>query len=363
MLQLPPDRFLALEAAEKGRIALELHEGDLQGHGLAGLQVDALEDRGHAAAADQFRDLKPSVERLTDFHFMTHRLGNLPVNGQTAVEHHFFHAVDANDLHGEIILGPPFFRQGQKLFARLVRRDVRDDLADLVLGQELMNAVGALDDVISLVHPHGVQVDLHGRLPADAPHEHRSHFAVGRLLGRDQPELLLHGGIGVVGGDLLGLAALHQVGAAIADMADGDFRIAKNGNDQRGGHAALVALVHSLVINGQIRRVDHVPQHVARGDIFFRLAKQPQGHLDRHLTGYFAAILSAHPVGNDGHRAVAASLLLLGRFPESKEIFVVGADRTGGGKPGIRKLHIAMAISTQILAVDYGEPNAGWISP
>ena len=37
MLQLPPDRFLALEAAEEGRIALELHEGDLQGHGLAGL--------------------------------------------------------------------------------------------------------------------------------------------------------------------------------------------------------------------------------------------------------------------------------------------------------------------------------------
>ena len=205
-----------------------------------------------------------------------------------------------------------------------------------------MNAVGTLDDVVSLVHPHGVQVDLHGRFPADAPHEHRSHFAVGRLLGRDQPELLLHGGIRVVGGDLLGLAFLHQVGTAIADVTDGDFRIAKNGNDQRRRHAALVALLHSLVINGQIRRVDHVPQHVAGGDILFRLAKQPQGHLDRHLTGYFAAILPAHPVGNDGHRAMAASLLLLGRLPESEEILVVGADRTGGGKPGIRKLHSSL---------------------
>ena len=305
MLQLPPDRFLALEAAEKGRVALELHERDLQRHGLAGLQIDPLEDRGHAAAADQFRDLKPPVERLADFHFVTHRLGNLSVNGQAAVEHHLFHAVDADDLHGKIIVGPPLFRQGQKLSAGFVRRGVGDDLADFVFGQELVHAVGALDDVVALVHAHGVEVDLHGWFPADAPHEHRSHFAVGRLLGRDQPQLLLHGGIGMVGGDLLGLAILHQVSAAIAHVADGDFRIAKDGNDQRGGHAALVALLHSLVVNGQIRRVDHVPEHIPRGGVLFRLAKHPQGRLDRHLAGHLATFLSAHPVGDDGHRAVA----------------------------------------------------------
>ena len=63
---------------------------------------------------------------------------------------------------------------------------------------------------------------------------------MGRLLGRDQPQLLLHGGVGVVGGDLLGLAFLHQVGTAVADVTDGDFGVAKNGNDQRGGHAAFV---------------------------------------------------------------------------------------------------------------------------
>ena len=206
---------------------------------------------------------------------MSHRLGDLAVNGQAAVEHHLFHAVDANDLHRQIILGPALLCQGQKLSAGFVRRDVGDNFANFVLGQELMHAVGALDEVVALVDPHGVQIDLHGRLAADAPHEHRSHFAVGGLLGRDQPQLLLHGGVGVVGGDLPGLAFLHQVGAAVADVTDGDFRIAKNGNDQGRSHAAVVALVHSLVVNGQIRRVDHVPQHVARGDILLRLAKQP----------------------------------------------------------------------------------------
>ena len=143
------------------------------------------------------------------------------------------------------------------------------------------------------------------------------HFAVRRLLGRDQPQLMLHGGVGVIGGDLLGLALVDQVSTAIADVADGDFRIAKNGNDQRRSHAAIVAVVHSLVINGQVGRVDHVPKNVARGCILFRLAKQPQRHFNRRLTSDLAAILSAHPVGNNRHRAVGPPLLFLGRLPET----------------------------------------------
>ena len=74
--------------------------------------------------------LEPVVQRLADIHFVTHGLGNLAVDGQSAIDHHFFDAVDADDLHGKIILGAPLFGQGQELFAGLVRRGVRDDLAE-----------------------------------------------------------------------------------------------------------------------------------------------------------------------------------------------------------------------------------------
>ena len=58
VIELFADLLLALEALEEDGVALHLGVGNLDGHGLSGAQVGALEDRGHAAAGDQAVDLE-----------------------------------------------------------------------------------------------------------------------------------------------------------------------------------------------------------------------------------------------------------------------------------------------------------------
>jgi hypothetical protein len=48
------------------------------------------------------------------------------------------------------------------------------------------------------------------------------------------------------------------------------------------------------------------------------------------LTGDFAAVLPAHPIGYNRYRAMAASLFFLGWLPKTDKVFVIAADRTWG---------------------------------
>ena len=123
MPQRLADRLFALKTGEEGRIALELHEGDLDRHGLAALQVLRLEDRRHAAAADQVGDAEAIVQHLADFDFIAHGQLALLIDRLSAIEHHVFDAIDPHDLHREIIVGAAFFRQRHQLPAGVLGRE------------------------------------------------------------------------------------------------------------------------------------------------------------------------------------------------------------------------------------------------
>ena len=71
MIEAAADCFLALEAAVKNDVALELQVGHLDRYGRPAQPIDGLEDRRHPAARDEFGELV-LIEILADIDLAHH---------------------------------------------------------------------------------------------------------------------------------------------------------------------------------------------------------------------------------------------------------------------------------------------------
>ena len=157
-----------------------MHEGHFERDGVSVFKIHGLENRSHAAATDEIRDLKTRVEHLPDLGFTGHRgLALLVVNGCAPVIADLVHLVDADDLDRDVVLGAALDGQIEQMLAGLVRRLTQNRLANFVFGHAAMNAIAALHDEIALVHHGLVEIHLDGRILTDQTRQHGTHVAGG----------------------------------------------------------------------------------------------------------------------------------------------------------------------------------------
>ena len=125
MIEGAADLLFALEAGEEGRVAFEPEQRDLQRDRPAGLQIGGLEDRAHAAAADDVGDFEALVEDLSDLKFVGHRgWQRRVIRDRPAIIPHPLHIIDAKDLHRDVVFGSALLREPHQVLAGLGRRHV-----------------------------------------------------------------------------------------------------------------------------------------------------------------------------------------------------------------------------------------------
>ena len=208
---------------------------------------------------------------------------------------------------------------------------LRDDVADLLLRHALVQPVGTLNQPAAATDLGGEIIDLHDGLLAHAPGQHAAHLAVGGVLGREQAEFDLEGGVGMVGGQLRNSSVLHQVRATIADVPDRQFVVPQQRDGQRGGHAARGATLHAPVVDGQVRGGEQLPEELAGGGAGLDLLELFQGGLNGQPAGDVALALASHAIGQ--HHDGPAHPLLLGvvRLPEADAVLILRPNRALGG--------------------------------
>ena len=340
MAEAKPYLFLALEPGVKTRVALELHERHLHRHGFLRHLVGRLEDGRHAASADGLGDEKAFVQGLPRPEFVTgRRVRLLLVQRDAAVVFDFLDLVDLQDLHGQVIVRAALFRQGDETAAGLGRREARHDVGDFAVGDISVQAVGTKYDPVALENRRVLHVNPDHRLSPDAPGQDGTVFAGLCFLLGDQPELLLHAYVGMVGGQLFDFAPAQEINTRISDVADPYPVVSEDDGGQGGGHPGLPVVFHALVIYGTVGGVEH-PREKLLGGLFPRgLAKLLQGRLDGKPACHFAKVQPAHSVGQNGDRAKAALFLDGLRLPGADEILVVFSRRPGGRQFSVSQFH------------------------
>src|SRR5438093_13536191 len=102
MIQNLAALLLPLETGIESRIGLEIHQRNLYRNRLAGLPVDSLEDRAHAAPMNRFHNLETIVQNLPHFNIDTaHRRRTFPFTSciqgrQSLVKRGLAYLFDAN---------------------------------------------------------------------------------------------------------------------------------------------------------------------------------------------------------------------------------------------------------------------------
>jgi hypothetical protein len=156
------DLLLTPEAFETGDIALERHKRHLDCDHTAGLAVVRPEDRRHVAAGDQVGQLEAPVEHHPRRKFVRrgdgHGLcgGVLParIAGWSRI-HHLLPVAHFEQLQGNIVFAPAFFGKRHQLFAGVVGMVAADDLADLVVEDAGVQAVGAVHEEVAVLERLG----------------------------------------------------------------------------------------------------------------------------------------------------------------------------------------------------------------
>ena len=115
-----------------------------------------------------------------------------------------------NDLNRKIVVGAAPLGQLDQFAAGFWRRFLGDEIQNFLLGDAEVQAIGALHEDIAPLDLHGVIIDLHRQLPADAARQHAAHVARGRVCGGDQSERELLRGIVVVGRELRDDSSLNE---------------------------------------------------------------------------------------------------------------------------------------------------------
>src|SRR5581483_5343591 len=129
------------------------------------------------------------------------------------------------DVHhddGHVIRGVAFESQVDEHVGRLdgggdgVAADPPGDVGQLLAVHRVPQPVGAEDEAVALGHVGGDDVDLDGRVPAQAPGELGAGRVVGGLFGGEQLHAEHLADAGVVGRELPAGALPDEVGPAVA---------------------------------------------------------------------------------------------------------------------------------------------------
>ena len=131
------------------------------------------------------------------------------------------------------------------------------------------------------------------------PHDQRSLRVVGG--GRRAEAALVDERLdqGVIAGDLVQVAVAQQVGAGVADMADGDLGARPQQCGERGTHALDGRVGHAHVVQrvaGRGHGCCQGVQHVVTAREVLAVERRDSG--DRHGAGYLAGRVAAHAVGD-----------------------------------------------------------------
>ena len=340
MIEDLADFLFALKAGKKGRIALELQEGNLDGHGSAGLEVIGPKNGGHAAATNHLGDVEALIQDLADLNLGTHaRLGCFLVKGQAPVVHPLFHTIDANHKDREIIVGPSLLGEFDQPLAGLGRFEPSEVLGDLDVGEVRVQAIGTHHEEIAAVD-HGRRIiDLDGGLLTHAAGEEVAELTVQGLFLGNQAQFDLHADVGMIGGEATDTAILDEKDPAIADVADGHLIVAEDDRGQGGSHAAFGAIRHAGIVDSQVAGGEHLPKDLVGRSPRLHLDELAQGDLDDEAAGHLALALSAHAVCQQGHRAAETLVVGILGTPEAQVILVVGPNGPGQGQLGISHLH------------------------
>ena len=133
----------------------------------------------------------------------------------------------------------------------------------------------------------------------------------------------------MIGGQLLYLGLADQVDAGIADIAHRNLVVAQHDGGQGGGHAGLAVVLHALVVDGAVCRIEHLGQELRRSLAGCGLLKGLQGGFHGQPAGHFAFIHAADAVGQRHYGAAVAFLLDGLRLPVADKILVVFSGRAG----------------------------------
>ena len=195
-----------------------------------------------------------------------------------------------------------------------------EDVAHLGLGDHRRQAVAAEQEDVAGLGREGHGVHLHLGLGAEGAGDDRAlRVLLGLLLGEAAlaAQLLDQG---VVLGEALQLAVAQHVGAAVADVAERDLAVAKEGSRERGSHTrpARVALgeVVDLAVGGEGDALE-----LGLGGVVVERAalEGPRGDPRGDLTGLGAA----HPV-RDREDGRAREVGVLVGVPLAARVGLVG---------------------------------------
>ena len=180
-------------------------------------------------------------------------------------------------------------------WSRSAQRD--QGLAQGLLADHVGQPVRAEQVPVSGPGLDGGQVGLGLGAALQRAHHQRALRVRGRL-GRAEPAVVDQRlDQRVVPGDLMEVAVAEQVGAGVADVADGHRAPRPQQRGQRGAHALDGWVLDAHLVQRGVGRGDgpgELAEHAVRGHV---VVQAGQGR-DRHGTGYLAGGMPAHAVGD-----------------------------------------------------------------
>ena len=140
-------------------------------------------------------------------------------NQRASVIANLIYLVDTDDLYRDIILGAALDRHIDEVLTGRIGRFTKDGFTNLAVGYATMDAIAALHDDIPFVHSCFIEVHLDGWILTNEPGQHRTHFAGGSIMFREQAHLHLHSDVRMIRGESFYPSLMNQIGAAVAHMA------------------------------------------------------------------------------------------------------------------------------------------------
>src|ERR1700682_3868855 len=141
-----------------------------------------------------------------------------------------------------VVVTTPRVRQRDEFLRLFLERRLEKGVADLIVVDQVREAVGAEQKLVTRARLHPHHVDEHVLLEAHRAGDDVLEAAVARffLAEKAGADLLVHER--VIVGELVDVALAHQVGAAVADMADEGLTILDQERDAGRGHATHLGI-------------------------------------------------------------------------------------------------------------------------
>src|SRR5438876_4485145 len=293
VIQYFADFFFPLKTRIERGIGLQIHERNFYGDGLSGLPVDCLEDGAHAAAVNRFDDFEAIVQHLS--HFDIDTAGSRGIWGfrpcskgrQSLIKSGFADLFNAYDLDRDIVLGSAIFGGVDEVLTSIRWSHARHHVGKFVFHEQRVQPVRTKNDAVSIHQSRFGEVDLDDGILAERARQDRSQLAGHRIFLGNQAKLTLHLDVRVIRCELLDLAVADQIKAAIPDVPDIGFLVAKYTGRQRGPHPPQLGF-DTEVIDIEVGFFEDLIENLIGFAAVRSGLEIIQRDVDRHPAGNFA---------------------------------------------------------------------------